>query len=69
MTHCPAKWISTRSAYSRKRDLRFTVSMGVSSLSSGMDGEALVNAADAAMYQAKQAGKNQVCGPEGCLLT
>ena len=52
-----------------ERDLRFTVSIGVSSLSPGMDGEALVNAADAAMYQAKQAGKNQVCAPEGCLLT
>lgn len=52
-----------------ERDLRFTVSIGVSSLISGMDGEALVNAADAAMYQAKQAGKNQVCAPEGCLLT
>jgi diguanylate cyclase (GGDEF)-like protein len=51
-----------------ERDLRFTVSIGVSSLSPGMDGEALVNAADAAMYQAKQAGKNQVCAPEGCLL-
>ena len=52
-----------------ERDLRFTVSIGVSSLSPDMDGEALVNAADAAMYQAKQAGKNQVCAPEGCLLT
>ena len=52
-----------------ERDLRFTVSIGVSSLSPGMDGEALVNAADAAMYKAKQAGKNQVCAPEGCLLT
>jgi diguanylate cyclase (GGDEF)-like protein len=52
-----------------ERDLRFTVSVGVSSLSPDMNGEALVNAADAAMYQAKQAGKNQVCAPEGCLLT
>ncbi len=52
-----------------ERDLRFTVSIGVSSLSPGMDGEALVNAADAAMYRAKQAGKNQVCAPESCLLT
>ena len=52
-----------------ERDLRFTVSIGVAGLSPGMDGEALVNAADAAMYQAKQGGKNQVCGPESCLLT
>ena len=29
-----------------------------------MDGEALVAAADAASYRAKQAGRNQVCGPE-----
>lgn len=52
-----------------ERDLRFTVSIGVARLTPGMDGESLVNAADAAMYQAKQAGKNQVCGPEGCLLS
>ncbi|MCX5893972.1 MAG: diguanylate cyclase [Deltaproteobacteria bacterium] len=52
-----------------ERDLRFTVSIGVARLTPDMDGEALVNAADAAMYQAKQAGRNQVCGPEGCLLS
>lgn len=52
-----------------ERDLRLTVSIGVARLSPGMDGEALVNAADAAMYRAKQAEKNLVCGPESCLLT
>jgi diguanylate cyclase (GGDEF)-like protein len=47
-----------------EHDLQFTVSIGVAGLLPGMDGEGLVEAADAAMYRAKQAGKNQVCGPE-----
>ncbi len=46
------------------RDLQVTVSIGVAHLTPLMDGEALVAAADAAMYRAKQAGKNRVCGPE-----
>jgi two-component system cell cycle response regulator len=49
-----------------ERDLQFSVSIGVSVLTPDMDGEALVDAADAAMYRAKQAGKNQICGPEVC---
>jgi two-component system, cell cycle response regulator len=48
-----------------ERDLQFTVSIGVAELAPGMNGEALVDAADAAMYRAKQAGRNRVCGPEG----
>ena len=46
------------------RDLHVTVSIGAAALTPQMDGEALVAAADAAMYRAKQAGRNQVCGPE-----
>jgi diguanylate cyclase (GGDEF)-like protein len=45
-------------------NFNITVSIGVASLGPEMDGEALVDSADAAMYRAKQAGKNQVCGPE-----
>ncbi len=45
-------------------DVQFTVSIGVAGLSPGIEGEALVEAADAAMYRAKKAGKNKVCGPE-----
>ena len=47
-----------------EQDVQFTVSIGVAGLTPEMDGEALVEAADAAMYRAKKAGKNQVCGPE-----
>jgi diguanylate cyclase (GGDEF)-like protein len=47
-----------------EHDLQFTVSIGVAGLLPGMAGQGLVEAADAAMYRAKQAGKNQVCGPE-----
>ena len=46
------------------RDLHITASIGAAVLTPHMDGEALVAAADAAMYRAKQAGGNQVCGPE-----
>jgi diguanylate cyclase (GGDEF)-like protein len=46
------------------RDLQVTVSIGAAVLTPHMDGGALVAAADAAMYRAKQAGRNQVCGPE-----
>ncbi|OGP69626.1 MAG: hypothetical protein A2Y80_10040 [Deltaproteobacteria bacterium RBG_13_58_19] len=38
-----------------------TVSIGVAGLEPEMDGEALVQAADAALYRAKQTGKNRVC--------
>jgi diguanylate cyclase (GGDEF)-like protein len=43
------------------RELRFTVSIGVAQLTPGMDGDNLVKAADHALYQAKQTGKNRVC--------
>jgi diguanylate cyclase (GGDEF)-like protein len=46
------------------QELHFTVSIGVTELEPNMDGDTLVKAADAAMYRAKQAGKNRVCGPE-----
>ncbi len=52
-----------------ERDVQFTVSIGVAGLTPEMDGEALVEAADAAMYRAKKAGKNQVCGPAGANAT
>jgi len=47
-----------------EHDLQLTVSIGVAGLLPGMAGQDLVEAADAAMYRAKQAGKNQVCGPQ-----
>jgi len=45
------------------REIHITVSFGVSHLTSEMHGEDLVKTADAALYQAKQSGKNRVCGP------
>jgi len=48
-----------------ERDLQFTVSIGVAGLNEGMSGADLLDEADAALYRAKQAGKNKVCGPEG----
>jgi diguanylate cyclase (GGDEF)-like protein len=45
--------------------IHITVSIGVATLESHMSGEDLVKTADAAMYQAKQSGKNRVCCPEG----
>ncbi|MEW6660395.1 MAG: diguanylate cyclase [Thermodesulfobacteriota bacterium] len=47
--------------------LHFAVSIGVAELQPGMDGDDLVKGADAALYQAKQAGKNRVCGFAGNL--
>jgi diguanylate cyclase (GGDEF)-like protein len=52
-----------------QQDVQFTVSIGVAGLTPEMDGETLVEAADAAMYRAKKAGKNQVCGPEDANAT
>jgi len=45
------------------REIHITVSFGVSHLTSEMHGEDLVKTADATLYQAKQSGKNRVCGP------
>jgi diguanylate cyclase (GGDEF)-like protein len=45
-------------------DIFITVSIGVASLHSEMNGEYLLKAADAGLYKAKQTGKNRVCGPE-----
>ncbi len=47
------------------RELQVKVSIGVAGLAAGIDGAALVNEADQALYQAKQAGKNRVCGSQG----
>jgi len=45
-------------------DIYITVSIGVACLFSPQSGEDLVKTADAALYKAKQSGKNRVCGPE-----
>ena len=45
-------------------EIHITVSIGLSCLTPQLSGEDLVKTADAALYQAKQAGKNRVCGPE-----
>jgi two-component system cell cycle response regulator len=43
--------------------IHITVSIGVAGLTTDMDGATLVKAADAALYRAKNSGKNRVCGP------
>jgi len=50
-----------------EENLHFTVSIGVAELKVGTDGDDLVKGADAALYRAKQAGKNRVCGDDGNL--
>lgn len=42
-------------------DIRITVSIGLASLEEGEDFEALIRRADAAVYRAKEGGRNQVC--------
>ncbi|MBW1991162.1 MAG: diguanylate cyclase [Deltaproteobacteria bacterium] len=44
------------------REVHITVSIGVAGLAPGMDGTALVKAADTALYHAKRSGRNQVSG-------
>ena len=45
------------------QEIHITVSIGVAGLTTDMDGTALVKAADAALYRAKEGGKDRVCGP------
>jgi diguanylate cyclase (GGDEF)-like protein len=45
-------------------EIFFTVSIGLSCLAPRQSGDDLVKTADAALYQAKQTGKNRVCGVE-----
>ncbi|MBM4272984.1 MAG: diguanylate cyclase [Deltaproteobacteria bacterium] len=45
-------------------EMHFTVSIGVAGLKPGMNSEGLVRAADKALYQAKETGKNRVCGAD-----
>lgn len=48
--------------------VRFTGSFGVASCSEGIEGrDALMDAADMRLYQAKTSGRNRVMGPEGAV--
>jgi len=46
------------------RELQITVSIGVAGLKDNKTGADLLDEADAAMYRAKQSGRNKVCGPQ-----
>ena len=46
-----------------RQELQLSVSIGVADLKPTMDASGLLQAADAALYRAKQTGKNQVCVP------
>jgi two-component system cell cycle response regulator len=48
--------------------LTVTVSIGLASTNTAMPGEELIKLADAALYRAKQAGRNQVCADPSALL-
>jgi len=48
--------------------LTVTVSIGVASTQMAMPGEELIKLADAALYRAKQGGRNQVCADPSALL-
>ena len=48
--------------------LTVTVSIGVASTTAAMPGEELIKLADAALYRAKQGGRNQVCADPSALL-
>jgi len=50
------------------RQLTVTVSIGVASTTIAMPGEELIKLADAALYRAKQGGRNQVCADPSALL-
>jgi diguanylate cyclase (GGDEF)-like protein len=57
--------VCTRQLCLVSRQVQLSVSIGVAELEAGMDADSLLNAADAALYRAKLAGRNRVCGPPG----
>ena len=55
--------IEKNSIYLRRVETRVTASLGVASYpDSGLTREEMIRAADELLYQAKRAGRNQVCG-------